>query len=75
MHETGEKKTMKMEEYITGVVAGEMKVDWPIEALAAQAILARTFTIQAIEEKGQQCQQGGRLLLILKSFKLIVQKL
>ena len=47
MHETGEKKTMKMEEYIAGVVAGEMKPDWPVPALAAQAIIARTFTVEA----------------------------
>ena len=49
MHETGEKKTMKMEEYLAGVVAGEMKTEWPVEALAAQAILARTFTMENIK--------------------------
>jgi stage II sporulation protein D len=52
MHETGKTQTMKMEEYIAGVVAGEMKPEWPLEALAAQAILARTFTVYAIENKG-----------------------
>ena len=69
MHETGEKKTMKMEEYITGVVAGEMKVDWPIEALAAQAILARTFTIQAIEEKGGVPARGTQASTDIKEFQ------
>lgn len=69
MHETGEKKTMKMEEYITGVVAGEMKVDWPIEALAAQAILARTFTIQAIEEKGGVAARGTQASTDIKEFQ------
>lgn len=69
MHETGEKKTMKMEEYISGVVAGEMKVDWPIEALAAQAILARTFTIQAIEEKGGVSARGTQASTDIKEFQ------
>lgn len=69
MHETGEKKTMKMEEYIAGVVAGEMKVDWPVEALAAQAILARTFTVQAIEEKGGVPARGTQASTDIKEFQ------
>ena len=52
MHETKEIKNMKMEEYIAGVVAGEMQNDWPVAALAAQAIIARTFTVEAVESKG-----------------------
>ncbi len=48
--ETGQTKRIKMEEYIAGVVAGEMKPDWPREALAAQAILARTFTLKKIQQ-------------------------
>lgn len=63
-----------MEEYIAGVVAGEMKSEWPVEALAAQAILARTFTIQAIEEKGGVPGKVPKLLLTLRSFKLIMLK-
>lgn len=43
---------MPMEEYVAGVVAGEMDPSWPVEALAAQAILARTFTLQKIAEMG-----------------------
>lgn len=69
MHETGQKKTMKMEDYIAGVVAGEMKADWPIEALAAQAILARTFTIQAIEEKGGVPDRGTQASTDIKEFQ------
>ena len=69
MHETGEKKTMKMEEYIAGVVAGEMKTDWPVEALAAQAILARTFTVQAIEEKGGVPERGTQASTDIKEFQ------
>lgn len=69
MHETGEKKTMKMEDYITGVVAGEMKPDWPEEALAAQAILARTFTIKTIEEKGGVPERNAQASTDIKEFQ------
>lgn len=69
MHETGQKKTMKMEDYIAGVVAGEMKSDWPVEALAAQAIIARTFTVQAIEEKGGVPERGTQASTDIKEFQ------
>jgi len=46
MADTGKTKNIKMEEYIAGVVAGEMEPNWPVNALAAQAILARTFTME-----------------------------
>ncbi len=49
VNETGEKKQIKIEKYIKGVVAAEMEPTWPIEALAAQAILARTFTLERME--------------------------
>ena len=42
---------MDFETYIAGVVAGEMPNSWPIEALKAQAILARTFVLKFISEK------------------------
>lgn len=44
-------ESMDIETYLMGVVAGEMKNDWPIEALKAQAILARTFTLKFLESK------------------------
>ena len=40
-----------IESYLLGVVAGEMKNDWPLEALKAQAILARTFVLKFCTEK------------------------
>ncbi len=43
--------TMDIETYVMGVVAGEMKNDWPLEALKAQAILARTFVVRFVSEK------------------------
>lgn len=42
---------MDIESYIMGVVAGEMKNTWPMEALKAQAILARTFTMKFLSTK------------------------
>ncbi|HHV35496.1 MAG TPA: SpoIID/LytB domain-containing protein [Syntrophomonadaceae bacterium] len=52
-NDTGQKKKIKFEEYIAGVVAAEMEPTWPIEALAAQSTLARTFTLHKIKyEKG-----------------------
>lgn len=42
---------MDLEEYVVGVVAGEMKNDWPLEALKAQAILARTFVLKFCDTK------------------------
>lgn len=44
-------ESMDVETYVQGVLAGEMKNDWPLEALKAQAILARTFVLKFIEEK------------------------
>ena len=46
-----EVRTLDVEEYLLGVVAGEMKNDWPLEALKAQAILARTFVVKFCAEK------------------------
>jgi len=48
-NKTGEKKNIKLEEYLAGVVAAEMEPAWPVNALAAQAIIARTFTMENIE--------------------------
>jgi len=46
-------KEMPFEEYVAGVVGGEIKNDWPIEAIKAQAIIARTFVLRFIADKGQ----------------------
>lgn len=42
-------ESMPLEKYLEGVLAREMEPDWPLEALAAQAIASRTLTINAIE--------------------------
>ena len=53
VYDTKEKEVSEMdiESYVMGVVAGEMKNDWPLEALKAQAILARTFTLKFCQDK------------------------
>lgn len=55
--ETQAVEEMTLEEYLCGVLAGEMKSDWPIEALKAQAILARTFVLKFMTEK--ESKYGG----------------
>lgn len=52
--DTGQSKRMDVEEYLTGVVAGEMKPGWPLNAYAAQAVLARTFTMEFLGRGGTQ---------------------
>ncbi len=44
-------QSMDIESYVQGVLAGEMRNDWPMEALKAQAILARTFVLKFINDK------------------------
>jgi stage II sporulation protein D len=58
LHETGETKELPIEEYIMGVVAGEMRPDWPMSAYAAQAILARTFTMEKLSRGGTRAIHG-----------------
>ena len=40
---------MKMDEYLLGVVSAEMPADFEEEALKAQAVVARTYTVYKIE--------------------------
>jgi stage II sporulation protein D len=54
-------KEMPFEEYVAGVVGGEIKNDWPIEAIKAQAIIARTFVLRFIADKGQSKYQNAHV--------------
>ncbi|WP_392486209.1 stage II sporulation protein D [Haloimpatiens sp. FM7315] len=57
-------KEMYLEDYVTGVVAGEMPANFHIEALKAQAIAARTYAMAHIKEfGGSSCKnaEGGDL--------------
>lgn len=53
VYDTSKKEIVEMdvEDYVAGVVAGEMKNDWPMEALKAQAVLARTFVMKFCADK------------------------
>lgn len=57
-HKTEKKTKIGLEEYITGVVAGEMKPEWPKNAYAAQAIVARTFTLELLSRGGTRDLHG-----------------
>lgn len=58
-HEAGRVRSLPMEGYLLGVVAGEMDPSWPLEALKAQAIIARTFTLQRIAATGGVPRRGA----------------
>lgn len=45
----GTVQTMELEEYLAGVVMGEMPLDFHPEALKAQAVVARTYTLRMRE--------------------------
>jgi len=48
---------LSLEDYVMGVLAGEIPRNWPLEALKAQAIAARTFAVlnrQEARQKGLQ---------------------
>ena len=41
----GEARTIKLEDYVVSVVAGEISPDFPTEAIRAQAVAARTYAL------------------------------
>jgi len=56
---TGKKEQLKLEEYLKGVIAAEIGPKFPMEALKAQAIVARTMTLALINyEHGTQQKHG-----------------
>ena len=48
-NKTNEIETIELEEYLIGVLAGEMPVSYEIEALKSQAVAARTYTLRKKE--------------------------
>lgn len=46
--DTNEIEEIRLDEYLLGVVSAEMPVDFEIEALKAQAVVARTYTMYKI---------------------------
>ncbi len=56
---TGQKQELKLEEYLKGVVAAEIGPKFPMEALKAQAIVARTMTLALLNyENGTKGVHG-----------------
>lgn len=52
-------ETMNFEDYITGVVMAEMPASFEIEALKAQAVAARTYTIEKIKSAKKNAFHKG----------------
>lgn len=50
-HKTGQVEDVKLDEYLCHVVSAEMPADYEIEALKAQAVVARTYTIYKVKNK------------------------
>ncbi len=44
-------EVLDLENYLLGVLPYEMSYSWPVEALKAQAVAARTYTLKSIEDK------------------------
>ncbi len=64
IQETRKIETMELEEYVKGVVAGEMPAAFEMEALKAQAVAARAYAIAKINafgDAGQDSHPGAPL--------------
>ena len=59
LHETGAIETMALEDYIFGVILGEMPLSYDVEALKAQAVAARSFTAFLAEHGGIKHHEGA----------------
>jgi stage II sporulation protein D len=52
---------IKLEQYIEGVVAGEIKPGWPLEAYKAQAILARSYALYVLTSDSTRPPESGSI--------------
>ena len=57
--ESGESEELHLDEYLYGVVSAEMPASFEIEALKAQAIVARTYTIYQIQNSGSKHENAN----------------
>lgn len=60
-HKLGKIQAMNMEEYLCGVLAGEMSAEFDIEALKAQALAARTY-VKYKENQGSNSKHKNALV-------------
>ena len=56
---TGNVENLDLEEYIIGVVAAEMPVNFESEALKAQAVVARTYALRKMADNAWQNDSDG----------------
>ena len=48
----GVERQLSLSDYLLGVLMGEMPADFPLEAMKAQAVAARTYTLRRLEQGG-----------------------
>jgi stage II sporulation protein D len=48
---------MPLESYLTGVLASEMPLTWPLESLKAQAVAARSYALAVMKERSRKVYQ------------------
>lgn len=58
LQEDGTVGTLPLEEYVYGVVGGEMPASWPADAIKAQAVAARTYALNQAQA-GKHAAQGA----------------
>ena len=56
-HKDNKEMKISLEEYIVGVVAAEMPAIFELEALKAQAIAARTYTVRRMQQFGAKASE------------------
>lgn len=71
-HETGEIKVMPLEEYLVGVVAAEMPAEFEMEALKAQAVAARTYTLKKLDLKAKKVDSSHPEAIVCTDRKSVV---
>ena len=59
INKTGEIKNVPLEEYVIGVVAGEMPATFNLEALKSQAVASRTYVLKRINNKNAYDVEDG----------------
>lgn len=57
--ESGEIEELHLDEYLYGVVSAEMPASFELEALKAQAVVARTYTIYQIQNGGSKHENAS----------------
>ena len=60
LHDQDKTVKMSLDEYLYGVLGGEMPASFPLEALKAQAVAARTYTVRRMASLGgNPCSRDG----------------